>query len=124
MSVNTPKWGLKVRVWVERDGRKVLGPGRVELLELIERLRSISAAAKAMKMSYRRAWELVRAMNEAAGVSLVEATAGGPSGGGAVITEHGLAAIRLYRSLLVQFAETTAHAALPIDPLAAPSDTG
>jgi molybdate transport system regulatory protein len=124
MSVDTPKWGLKVRVWVERDGQKVLGPGRVELLEHIERLRSITAAAKQMKMSYRRAWELVRDMNEAAGVPLVEASPGGPAGGGAAVTAHGHAAIQLYRSLLARFSETTTHAALPVDPLAVPSDTG
>ena len=73
-----PGWGLKVRVWVEHDGRKVLGPGRVELLGHIDRHRSISAAAKQMNMSYRRAWSLVRDMNEAAGEPLVEATTGGP----------------------------------------------
>ena len=55
------------RLWVERAGRSLLGPGRVELLERIDRERSISAAARGMKMSYRRAWLLVRGMNEAAG---------------------------------------------------------
>ncbi len=72
-------WGLKVRVWVERDGRKVLGPGRAELLEQIDKLHSISAAAKAMNMSYRRAWELVRDTNEAAGVELVRPRVADPS---------------------------------------------
>ena len=69
MSGDKPGWGLKVRVWVERGGKKVLGPGRVELLGHIDRQRSISAAAKQMNMSYRRAWELVQAMNDAAGES-------------------------------------------------------
>ena len=76
-------WGLRIRVWVERDGEKILGPGRVELLELIDRHRSIAAAAKQMKMSYRRAWQLVQAVNAAAGEPYVEATAGGAGGGGA-----------------------------------------
>ena len=65
-----PGWGLKVRVWVERRGEKVLGPGRVELLGHINRLHSISAAAKEMKMSYRRAWTLVKSINDAAGEAL------------------------------------------------------
>jgi molybdate transport system regulatory protein len=86
---NTPGWGLKVRVWVERDGRKVLGRGRVELLRLIDRRRSISAAAREMGMSYRRAWGLVRDMNEAAGGPLVAVTTGGPGGGGAALTPGG-----------------------------------
>src|ERR671936_193437 len=86
MFAGEPGWGLKVRVWVERDGRKVLGRGRVELLSLIDRHRSISAAARAMHMSNRRAWGLVRDMNAAAGEPLVEVSAGGPGGGGAALT--------------------------------------
>lgn len=119
MAGNTSGWGLKVRVWVERDGEKVLGPGRVDLLERIDRLRSISAAAKEMGMSYRRAWELVRAMNDAAGVPLVEASAGGTGGGGATVTPHGHRAVRLYRDLVARFARTAGEAVLPPDPLAA-----
>jgi len=115
---------VKARVWVERDGRNVLGPGRVELLEHIDRLRSISAAAKAMGMSYRRAWELVQAMNEAAGVLLVEASTGGTGGGGATVTPHGHRAVRLYRDLVARFAATADEAALPPEPLAAAPGTG
>ena len=92
-----PGWSLKVRVWVERDGEKVLGPGRVELLGHIDRHHSISAAAKQMNMSYRRAWTLVRDMNEAAGEPLVEVTTGGPGGGGAALTPRGQEAVALYR---------------------------
>lgn len=110
-------WGLKVRVWVERDGRKVLGPGRAELLEQIDKLHSISAAAKAMNMSYRRAWELVRDTNEAAGVELVAVATGGPGGGGATLTPHGHAAVRLYRELVARFRRTAKQAALSNDPL-------
>jgi molybdate transport system regulatory protein len=92
-------WGLKVRVWVERNGRKVLGPGRVELLGHIDRLHSISAAAKEMDMSYRRAWELVRDMNEAAGEVLVELVTGGAGGGGATVTPRGREAMKQYEKL-------------------------
>jgi molybdate transport system regulatory protein len=91
-----PGWGVRVRVWVERDGRKVLGPGRVELLGLIDTHHSISAAARAMGMSYRRAWELVRDTNEAAGEPLVELTTGGAGGGGATLTSRGRDVLALY----------------------------
>lgn len=124
MSEDGADWGLKVRVWVERGGEKVLGPGRVELLEHIGRLKSISAAAKQMGMSYRRAWELVRAMNAAAGVPLVEAAPGGPGGGGAAVTEYGHRAIGLYRDLVARFARTAAEAALSNRPLAADRNGG
>jgi molybdate transport system regulatory protein len=122
MSGDKARWGLKVRVWVERGGRKVLGPGRVELLEHIERERSISAAAKKMNMSYRRAWSLVQDMNDAAGVPLVEASTGGSGGGGASVTAQGHEAIRLYRDLVSRFDRTAAEAALPDHPLAAPPE--
>jgi molybdate transport system regulatory protein len=95
-----PGWGLKVRVWVERDGRKVLGRGRVELLGHIDRLHSIAAAAKQMHMSYRRAWSLVRDINAAAGEPLVEVTTGGPGGGGASLTPRGKRAVVSYERLV------------------------
>jgi molybdate transport system regulatory protein len=94
----------------------------VELLGHIDRERSISAAAKKMGMSYRRAWSLVQDMNEAAGVPLVEANTGGTGGGGASVTPNGYEAIRLYQSLLTQFAQTADEAALPANPLATPLD--
>jgi molybdate transport system regulatory protein len=122
MSGDKARWGLKVRVWVERGGRKVLGPGRVELLEHIARERSISAAAKKMGMSYRRAWSLVQDMNDAAGVALVESSAGGSGGGGASVTAEGHAAIRLYRDTVARFDRTAAEAAIPPHPLAAQPD--
>jgi molybdate transport system regulatory protein len=109
----TGDWTVGVRLWVERGGRALLGPGRVELLEGIERWHSISAAARAMKMSYRRAWLLVQSMNEAAGEPLVEAAVGGSQGGGARLTPLGRWAASAFRDLQSQFEENA-------DPLAAP----
>jgi molybdate transport system regulatory protein len=101
-----PGWTLKVRVWVERNGEKILGPGRIELLGHIDRLHSISAAAKQMRMSYRRAWTLVKSINDAAGEALVELTTGGAGGGGAALTPCGREAIRFYGALAAQLART------------------
>jgi molybdenum ABC transporter molybdate-binding protein len=92
-------WQLKVRVWVEREGVAVLGDGRLDLLEWIDRCRSISAAARQVGMSYRHAWVQVQEINRAAGVVLVEATTGGSHGGGAQLTERGREAIRRFREL-------------------------
>jgi molybdate transport system substrate-binding protein len=71
----------------------------VELLESINELRSISAAARELNMSYRRAWLLVQSMNEAAGERLVEAATGGRSGGGARLTSLGRWAAATFRRL-------------------------
>ncbi len=113
-------WSLRIRVWIERDGEKILGPGRVELLELIDRHRSIAAAAKQMNMSYRRAWQLVQSVNSAAGETYVEATTGGAGGGGATLTQRGREAIVEYRRLveqLVRAAGQIAEETPPTQPL-------
>jgi molybdate transport system regulatory protein len=65
------------RFWLTLDGRNFLGRGRVELLQRIRETGSISKAAKAMKMSYKAAWDAVDAMNGAWQSPLVES---GPSG--------------------------------------------
>ena len=65
------------RFWLTLDGRNFLGRGRVELLQRIRETGSISKAAKAMKMSYKAAWDAVDAMNSAWGSTLVES---GPAG--------------------------------------------
>ncbi len=77
----------------------MLGPGKAELLEHIRDTGSISAAGRAMEMSYKRAWMLVDAMNAAFTAPLVESARGGAGGGGAQVTEVGLEVLRLYRAL-------------------------
>jgi molybdenum ABC transporter molybdate-binding protein len=92
-------WSLQLRLWIASSGQAVLGKGRAELLEGIDRWHSISAAARRMGMSYRRAWLLVRDVNRAAGAPLVEAAVGGKQGGGARLTPRGRAAVELFREL-------------------------
>jgi molybdate transport system regulatory protein len=77
----------------------ILGPGKVDLLEAIERKGSISAAAREMDMSYRRAWLLVDALNQMFARPLVIAAPGGVHGGGAQITEFGKAVAAAYRRI-------------------------
>ena len=66
-----------------------LGPGKRQLLQLIGDLGSISAAGRAMKMSYRRAWLLVEEINASFSRPLVEKAPGGAGGGGAMLTPAG-----------------------------------
>jgi molybdenum ABC transporter molybdate-binding protein len=95
-------WSVGMRVWLERAGVPVLGKGRVELLEAIDRHQSISAAARQLGMSYRHAWMLVQAMNDAAGKPLVVTATGGHHGGGATLTSHGQKAAASFRTLQTQ----------------------
>lgn len=76
-----------------------LGPGKADLLEAIGQSGSISAAARAMGMSYRRAWQLVETMNRSFRTPLVEAAPGGRGGGGARVTAAGHEALARYRAM-------------------------
>jgi molybdenum ABC transporter molybdate-binding protein len=95
-------WSVDLRLWVERAGRPVLGPGRFELFDGIERTGSIRQAARQLGMSYRRAWLLVKDANEAAGGQLVAAAPGGSHGGGAHLTPAG-------RQAMLAFSELQRH---------------
>ncbi|MAN78609.1 winged helix-turn-helix domain-containing protein [Pelagibacterium flavum] len=81
------------------DENFYIGPGRADLLEGIERTGSISAAGKTMSMSYKRAWSLVQALNEGAGIPLVETSRGGTAQGGAHLTEAGREILARYRAI-------------------------
>ena len=76
-----------------------MGPGKAALLEHIAETGSISAAGRAMGMSYKRAWQLVEAMNAMFRVPLVHSSRGGPKGGGAVLTEAGQSVLSEFRGL-------------------------
>jgi molybdate transport system regulatory protein len=65
---------IKHKMWLEKNGRVIFGPGRFELLEAVEECQSLSAAAKRLKMSYRAAWGRLRASEDRLGMSLVELT--------------------------------------------------
>lgn len=76
-----------------------LGPGKVRLLECIAETGSISAAARKMDMSYRRAWLLIEELNAIFGRPVVQTAAGGTGGGGAKITAFGRGVAQAYREI-------------------------
>ncbi len=94
-------------IWIERaDGsERFLGKGRIQLLELIIEQGSISKAAQAMNMSYKRAWDLITSMNTQAAKPLVVTQVGGKQGGGASVTDEGVRAINEYKALQQRFQE-------------------
>jgi molybdate transport system regulatory protein len=89
--------GLTLRV-LGRDA-PAMGPGRAELLERIAESGSISAAARGIGMSYRRAWQLVDAINQSFIEPLVVTETGGRRGGGARVTEFGVEVLRAFRAM-------------------------
>jgi molybdate transport system regulatory protein len=100
--------GLTLRVL--RGRKPAIGPGKAELVERIAAMGSISAAARAMGMSYRRAWQLVEAMNRACREPVVITAIGGKRGGGAEVTPFGRKLVRLFRTM-----EGKASAAISAD---------
>lgn len=92
-----PTHRLSIRIDLAGGAR--IGPGKIALLEEIARSGSISAAGRAMKMSYRRAWELVEDLNRNLGEPVVETAAGGSGGGGTRLTPGGLRLVQQYRAM-------------------------
>jgi molybdate transport system regulatory protein len=76
-----------------------MGPGKADLLRAIDETGSISAAARQMEMSYRRAWLLVDTMNQAFKSPIVVTLTGGKAGGGAAVTEFGKEVLRRYSAM-------------------------
>jgi molybdate transport system regulatory protein len=77
------------RVWLQEDGVRMFGPGPHELLRRVEQTGSLNQAAKDMAMSYSKAWRVMHQVERRLGVTLFEARAGGPGGGGSCLTDQG-----------------------------------
>jgi molybdate transport system regulatory protein len=89
--------GLTLRVLGE--AAPAMGPGKAELIVRIGQTGSISAAARAMGMSYRRAWQLVEALNDTYRQPVIVTAIGGTRGGGAQVTALGARLVTLYRAM-------------------------
>lgn len=88
---------LSVRIDLNPEGR--IGPGKIALLEHIREHGSISAAGRAMDMSYKRAWDLVDEINRICRQAAVERQTGGKNGGGAALTPFGTSLVARYRKI-------------------------
>ncbi len=95
-----PQLKLKLQLYCGEE--IAMGPGKADLLDAIEATGSISAAARRMGMSYRRAWLLVDAMNRCFASPLIETHPGGGQQAGAVVTDEGRRLRAAYRALLDQ----------------------
>lgn len=93
---------ITTRVIVKNE--RAFGTGKALVLEAVASEGSISKAAKALDMSYSRAWQLVDAMNQAFRKPLIESTTGGKKGGGAVLTATGKEVLALFRKMEKQLA--------------------
>ena len=91
------------RLWLQGPADRFMGIGRLELLEKIGALGSISKAAQAMGMSYKKAWDLVSSMNAQVTTPLVSTQTGGPRGGGAALTPAGRQVLAAFGAAQARF---------------------
>ena len=84
---------------IDLDAEERIGPGKIQLLEHIRDFGSISAAGRAMDMSYKRAWDLVEEINRICGHAAVARQTGGKNGGGAALTPFGVTLVARYRKI-------------------------
>lgn len=96
---------LDIRTRLRVGDEIAMGPGKADLLDAIRNHGSISAAGRALGMSYRRCWLLVDTMNRCWSTPLVEASAGGSHGGGARLTPLGIEVLAAYRQLQQRIAD-------------------
>jgi molybdate transport system regulatory protein len=89
----------RIKISLILDSGARIGPGKAALLESVRDTGSISAAARAMGMDYKRAWTLIDSLNRAFDQALVLRTTGGPGGGGATLTSFGADVLERYRRL-------------------------
>lgn len=103
---------LKLKAQILLGDEIAMGPGKADLLEAIERTGSISAAGRALGMSYRRTWLLVDTMNRCWKEPLVETATGGSHGGGARLSSLGKQVVQHYREIEQQMEDSARSATL------------
>ena len=90
---------IKSRIWIEADGEILLGEGRVNLLKAIDKMGSLSKAAKSIGMSYKKAWSLIDAVNKRAEKPVTTSSIGGKGGGGAELTSYGKSLVETFETI-------------------------
>lgn len=87
---------IKSRIWIESENNVLLGEGRVHLLKAIQETGSLSKAAKSLKISYKKAWQLIDSVNKSAKKPVTINSVGGKGGGGAELTDYGKSLVKAF----------------------------
>ncbi len=87
---------IKSRIWIESEDNVLLGEGRVHLLKAIQETGSLSKAAKSLNISYKKAWQMLDAVNKSAKKPVTINSIGGKGGGGAELTEYGQSLVKAF----------------------------
>ena len=90
------KYKIKSRIWIELDGREFLGEGKFQLLKAIDETGSLSKAAKSLDISYKKAWNLMNAVNKTTPKPVTINSIGGKGGGGTELTAYGKSLVGVF----------------------------
>lgn len=102
--VNHKKSKLSGKIWLKYNGKPILGKGGAQILEQIEKEKSISKAAEELGMSYRYVWSYLQKIEKTLGEPIIETYRGGKSGGGgANLTREGKSLLNQYKRLKEYF---------------------
>jgi molybdate transport system regulatory protein len=105
LNIDGPVIRIRTKLWLELDGELLIGEGRARLLRLIQEKRSINSAAKAMGITFRRAWSMVKDMEDTIKVTLVSKKRGGLGGGTTTLTPIAVELLEHYEKILAEFNE-------------------
>lgn len=101
---------IKIKIWFEKKGESILGPGRMAILEEIEKTGSLTEASKKCNISFRKAWKLINEINDVLEQPVVITERGGTGGGGStVLTEYGKKLMMQYRIILGKLQEVVTN---------------
>ncbi len=98
---------VRFKIWLEENGGVAFAEGRRLLLEAVDRVGSLNAAAKELGMSYRAAWGKIKATEKALGMKLLEVTTGGKGGGGAALTPEAKELLSKYKKYVNRITSLT-----------------
>ncbi len=99
---------VKTKVWLEISGHRLFGEGSAQLFRLIRETGSINASAKIMGISFRRAWGMVKDVEDTLGITLLEKKRGGIGGGMTSLNPAALELLERYEAILKKFISVTA----------------
>jgi molybdate transport system regulatory protein len=90
---------IKMRIWIDKDGQEIMGPGIYNILKALEETGSIASAARRLGYSYKFIWTYIKKLEEALGVPLVESRRGGKERGVSELTEVGKLLLSYYEAM-------------------------
>lgn len=110
MRILSKDYSIRVKIWIEKNGKSILGPGRIAILNAIAETSSLTEATKKCQISFRKAWRLINEINENLDQPIIITERGGKVGGGhTYLTEYGKKLLDYYNKILLKLEEVASE---------------